>query len=184
MSWLFSRFYLASFLLLPLFVLTCKSYRPLRFLSMKEQHQKKYTKSNLPVKICEQCGRPMEWRKAWAKNWDEVKYCSDRCRRDKRSLKAKNDTTTIDNKSGAGISDSTLKKNPSSYLHPPNIVRTLLLPLSIVMSLNAWNANAAVTSKPSAEELRTVFDPSIAWMDDESTAFHSELSSFVRYFPV
>jgi nucleoid-associated protein YgaU len=22
----------------------------------------------------------MEWRKSWAKNWDEVKYCSDRCR--------------------------------------------------------------------------------------------------------
>jgi Protein of unknown function (DUF3253)/Uncharacterized protein conserved in bacteria (DUF2256) len=23
----------------------------------------------------------MQWRKAWAKNWDEVKYCSDGCRR-------------------------------------------------------------------------------------------------------
>jgi Protein of unknown function (DUF3253)/Uncharacterized protein conserved in bacteria (DUF2256) len=22
----------------------------------------------------------MQWRKAWAKNWAEVKYCSDRCR--------------------------------------------------------------------------------------------------------
>jgi hypothetical protein len=22
----------------------------------------------------------MEWRKSWAKNWDSVKYCSDRCR--------------------------------------------------------------------------------------------------------
>jgi Protein of unknown function (DUF3253)/Uncharacterized protein conserved in bacteria (DUF2256) len=25
----------------------------------------------------------MEWRKAWAKNWAEVKYCSDKCRRSK-----------------------------------------------------------------------------------------------------
>jgi hypothetical protein len=25
----------------------------------------------------------MQWRKAWAKNWAEVKYCSDRCRRTK-----------------------------------------------------------------------------------------------------
>jgi len=25
----------------------------------------------------------MSWRKAWAKNWDEVKYCSQRCRNDK-----------------------------------------------------------------------------------------------------
>ncbi|WP_232411656.1 MULTISPECIES: DUF2256 domain-containing protein [unclassified Methylophilus] len=23
----------------------------------------------------------MTWRKAWANNWDQVKYCSERCRR-------------------------------------------------------------------------------------------------------
>jgi hypothetical protein len=23
----------------------------------------------------------MSWRKAWAKNWDDVKYCSDKCRK-------------------------------------------------------------------------------------------------------
>ncbi|WP_188910127.1 DUF2256 domain-containing protein [Aureimonas endophytica] len=37
-------------------------------------------KSDLPEKPCRQCGRPMVWRKAWAKTWDEVAYCSDRCR--------------------------------------------------------------------------------------------------------
>lgn len=37
-------------------------------------------KSDLPVKICAVCGRPFTWRKAWAAVWDEVKYCSDRCR--------------------------------------------------------------------------------------------------------
>jgi hypothetical protein len=25
----------------------------------------------------------MTWRKSWAKNWDSVLYCSDRCRADK-----------------------------------------------------------------------------------------------------
>lgn len=25
----------------------------------------------------------MEWRKSWARNWDEVRYCSDACRRKK-----------------------------------------------------------------------------------------------------
>ena len=30
---------------------------------------------------CSTCGREMEWRKAWAKNWDEVKFCSDGCRK-------------------------------------------------------------------------------------------------------
>ncbi len=32
-------------------------------------------------KVCRSCGRVMSWRKAWAKNWDEVRYCSQACRR-------------------------------------------------------------------------------------------------------
>ena len=32
------------------------------------------------AKVCAACGRRMEWRKSWAKNWDEVKFCSDSCR--------------------------------------------------------------------------------------------------------
>ena len=38
------------------------------------------------VKICASCGRTMTWRKAWAKNWDDVRYCSNACR--SRKLKA------------------------------------------------------------------------------------------------
>jgi hypothetical protein len=41
----------------------------------------KGNKRYLPAKPCATCGRPMTWRKRWAKNWDEVKYCSDACRR-------------------------------------------------------------------------------------------------------
>jgi len=32
-------------------------------------------------KICVACGRRMEWRKKWERNWESVKFCSDRCRR-------------------------------------------------------------------------------------------------------
>lgn len=32
-------------------------------------------------KICQRCGRRMEWRRKWARNWDSVRYCSDRCRK-------------------------------------------------------------------------------------------------------
>ncbi len=35
---------------------------------------------NPPDRICQSCGRTMEWRARWAKNWDEVKYCSSACR--------------------------------------------------------------------------------------------------------
>jgi len=34
-----------------------------------------------PAKTCAACGRTMTWRKAWARNWGEVRYCSDACRR-------------------------------------------------------------------------------------------------------
>ncbi|RMO20586.1 hypothetical protein ALQ47_101036 [Pseudomonas cichorii] len=41
-------------------------------------------KSELPVKTCATCGLPFTWRKKWARCWDEVRYCSERCRRHKR----------------------------------------------------------------------------------------------------
>jgi hypothetical protein len=41
-------------------------------------------KAALPSKPCAHCTRAMTWRKAWARNWDEVKYCSERCRAEAR----------------------------------------------------------------------------------------------------
>lgn len=32
-------------------------------------------------KTCASCGREIQWRKKWEKNWDDVAYCSDGCRR-------------------------------------------------------------------------------------------------------
>jgi len=37
-------------------------------------------KSDLPQKTCIVCARPFAWRKKLEKVWDEVKYCSDKCR--------------------------------------------------------------------------------------------------------
>jgi hypothetical protein len=36
----------------------------------------KGNKSYLPNKPCAACGRLITWRKSWAKNWENVKYCS------------------------------------------------------------------------------------------------------------
>jgi hypothetical protein len=47
------------------------------------EHGFKGNKSTLPSKPCVACGRPMSWRKAWAKNWDQVRHCSEACRRKK-----------------------------------------------------------------------------------------------------
>jgi hypothetical protein len=40
-------------------------------------------KAELPHKTCATCGKPFAWRKKWATVWDEVRYCSERCRRQK-----------------------------------------------------------------------------------------------------
>lgn len=32
---------------------------------------------------CASCGRTIEWRAKWARDWDSVRYCSDACRRRK-----------------------------------------------------------------------------------------------------
>ncbi|MCG7492502.1 DUF2256 domain-containing protein [Thalassobius sp. Cn5-15] len=44
-------------------------------------------KSDLPEKLCPVCQRPFTWRKKWARVWDDVRYCSARCR------SARNSTT-------------------------------------------------------------------------------------------
>lgn len=41
----------------------------------------KGNKRALPSKPCAVCQRAMTWRKSWAKNWQDVKYCSEACRK-------------------------------------------------------------------------------------------------------
>ncbi|MDP4741950.1 MAG: DUF2256 domain-containing protein [Schleiferiaceae bacterium] len=41
------------------------------------------SKSNLPTKICAVCQKPFAWRKKWERDWEQVRYCSERCRRTK-----------------------------------------------------------------------------------------------------
>ena len=42
-----------------------------------------------PTKICAVCGRPFQWRRKWKDVWDEVRYCSERCRRRRGATAAK-----------------------------------------------------------------------------------------------
>jgi hypothetical protein len=42
-------------------------------------------KQHLPQKNCETCHRPFIWRKKWEKIWEEIKYCSERCRKERKN---------------------------------------------------------------------------------------------------
>ncbi|MEO1583637.1 MAG: DUF2256 and DUF3253 domain-containing protein [Planctomycetota bacterium] len=37
------------------------------------------------TKSCVVCGREIEWRKKWERDWDSVRYCSKACRKKKLS---------------------------------------------------------------------------------------------------
>lgn len=39
--------------------------------------------SSVESKICASCGREIEWRRKWDRDWDQVRYCSVACRRRK-----------------------------------------------------------------------------------------------------
>jgi hypothetical protein len=41
-------------------------------------------KADLPRKVYESCGRVITRRKKWARDWDYVRFCSDRCWEAKR----------------------------------------------------------------------------------------------------
>jgi len=45
-------------------------------------------KADLPTKQCPVCERPFAWRKKWAKDWETVRYCSERCRRSAKTVSA------------------------------------------------------------------------------------------------
>ncbi len=38
-------------------------------------------RSALPTKPCARCGRTITWRKAWERDWESVRWCSDNCRK-------------------------------------------------------------------------------------------------------
>lgn len=45
--------------------------------------QRGMTDSGREAKACAACGRRIEWRKKWERDWEKVRYCSDACRRAK-----------------------------------------------------------------------------------------------------
>jgi hypothetical protein len=47
---------------------------------MKNAKGKTVGKAQLPEKICLSCNKPFAWRKKWARDWEHVVYCSDKCR--------------------------------------------------------------------------------------------------------
>jgi hypothetical protein len=37
-------------------------------------------KNGFAPKVCQRCNLEFEWRKKWARDWENVKYCSEKCK--------------------------------------------------------------------------------------------------------
>ncbi|MDY0911948.1 DUF3253 domain-containing protein [Rathayibacter sp. VKM Ac-2804] len=44
-------------------------------------HRPRESSTRPENKTCASCGREIEWRAKWARDWENVRYCSDACRR-------------------------------------------------------------------------------------------------------
>ena len=48
---------------------------------MPDRRHKSTPNAHLPTKPCAVCGRSITWRKKWERDWENIRYCSDACRR-------------------------------------------------------------------------------------------------------
>lgn len=68
-------------------------------------------------KTCASCGRRIEYRAKWAKNWDEVRYCSDSCRRRK--------VTAVDERLEAEILELLGRRAATATICPSDAARAV-----------------------------------------------------------
>ena len=53
------------------------------------KHKPQQPEGAYAPKTCAACGRTIEWRKKWERDWDNVKFCSDACRAHKPGTRDK-----------------------------------------------------------------------------------------------
>ena len=53
------------------------------------KHKAQHPAGDHAPKTCATCGRTIEWRKKWERDWESVKFCSDACRTHKPGARDK-----------------------------------------------------------------------------------------------
>jgi hypothetical protein len=76
--------------------------------------------SVVPTKTCLVCGRTISWRKKWARDWDDVKYCSTGCRQ-----RAKRAERTVDADLDHALKLLLTKRGDSKTVCPSEVARAV-----------------------------------------------------------
>jgi hypothetical protein len=66
-------------------------------------------------KTCQSCGRTIEWRKKWERDWEQVRYCSASCR--------KRGVSDVDRRLEAAITDLLDRRARTSTICPSDAAR-------------------------------------------------------------
>lgn len=72
---------------------------------------------SLPTRVCQTCGRSFTWRKKWARDWEQVRYCSRSCQKHKPD--------DMDRQIEQRILDLLNARNPSGSICPSEVARQM-----------------------------------------------------------
>ena len=109
-----------------------------------------------PAKTCASCGRAMQWRRQWKASWDEVKYCSEGCRKRKVSSTDAELEAKILELLGARASSATICPSDAARALRPDDWRDLMEPARRAARRLVVAGEVVITQKGS------VVDPSTA----------------------
>ncbi|MEZ5225363.1 MAG: DUF2256 and DUF3253 domain-containing protein [Acidimicrobiales bacterium] len=77
-------------------------------------------------KTCAVCGRTIEWRKKWERSWDEVRYCGEKCRRQRLGDVDRQLERSIVELLGRRAADSTICPSEAARAVDPDGWRSLM----------------------------------------------------------
>lgn len=80
------------------------------------QARSRMSSPGVSEKTCKTCGRRITWRKKWERCWDEIKYCSDKCRKSKGSM--------VDQELEQAILDTLADRKVGATVCPSEIARS------------------------------------------------------------
>ncbi len=66
-------------------------------------------------KVCQSCGRAIEWRKKWERDWDSVRHCSSACR--------KRGVTVVDRQLESAITELLAQRAAAATICPSDAAR-------------------------------------------------------------
>lgn len=114
------------------------------------------------TKSCVRCGRRMTFRRRWAKNWSQIKYCSDQCRNSGSKNTHEEEILALLKKRGAGkticpseILPDELKQNSKAMEAVRQAARRLVAKNQIIIMQKGHEVDPSTAKGPIRLKLKS-----------------------------